>query len=111
MKVLTPEHVVEAYTEALAITRKMLEAAQAGEWEALVELEQSREKIVTELIAVEGSVAGSAELRGKKRELIQAIMSCDEEIRVLTQDWMRELRHILVSVNNTEKLNKTYKKG
>lgn len=89
----------------------MLVAAKAGEWEQLVEFEQSRESIVAELVTAEGSVVHTAELRAKKRELIQAIMTCDEEVRVLTQDWMLELRQILVNVSNTERLNKAYKKG
>ncbi len=40
--------------------------------------------------------------------LIQAIMGRDDEIRMLTQDWMRELREILASVNTEQRLSKTY---
>jgi hypothetical protein len=32
----------------------------------------------------------------------------DESIRLLTQDWMRELREILASVSNSQRLGKTY---
>ena len=35
-------------------------------------------------------------------------MQCDEQIEILTQDWMRELREVLGSINAEQKLSRTY---
>ena len=48
------------------------------------------------------------ELRARKRELIESIMRRDTEVRALTEDWMHELRDILASANNSQRLSKTY---
>jgi ABC-type transport system involved in cytochrome bd biosynthesis fused ATPase/permease subunit len=50
-------------------------------------------------------------LRARKRALIETIMARDAEVRSLTEDWMHELREILESAGNVQKLHKTYDQG
>jgi hypothetical protein len=63
---------------------------------------------VEEARSLENGQAGPVALRARKRELLQKILSRDEEIRILTQDWMHELREILDSASNTQRLNRAY---
>jgi flagellar protein FliT len=99
---------VNAWTEVLALTERMLDAARKSDWDGLVGLEQQRGKLIDEIGTLEQDPAMARSHRDRKRALIQAIMGRDDEIRLLTQDWMRELREILASVNTEQRLSKTY---
>jgi flagellar protein FliT len=99
---------VNAWTEVLALTERMLDAARKSDWDGLVGLEQQRGKLIDEIGTLEQDPAIARSHRDRKRALIQAIMGRDDEIRLLTQDWMRELREILASVNTEQRLSKTY---
>jgi hypothetical protein len=46
--------------------------------------------------------------RGRKREIMEQILRHDEQIQLLTQDWMHELREILGSVSQEHRLHRTY---
>ena len=106
---MASERIVTMYAEALALTERMLEAAQASDWEGLVRAEQARDRLVEEIRLQDVDPARSRpELRGRKRELIESIMRRDTEVRALTEDWMHELRDILASANNSQRLSKTY---
>jgi flagellar protein FliT len=99
---------VTAWEEVLALTDRMLEAARKSDWDGLVEIEQRRGRLIEEVSVLEKDPAAARTHRDRKRALIQAIMGRDDEIRMLTQDWMRELREILSSVNTEQRLSKTY---
>lgn len=106
---MASERIVTMYAEALALTERMLAAARSSDWEGLVRAEQERDRLVEEIRLQDVDPARSQpELRTRKRELIESIMRLDAEVRVLTEDWMHELRDILASANNTQRLSKTY---
>lgn len=100
--------VVNAWHEVLALTERMLDAARKSDWDGLVQLEQERGRLIEDIGALEKDPTMARAHRDRKRALIQAIMGRDDEIRMLTQDWMRELREILASVNTEQRLSKTY---
>ena len=100
--------VVNAWQEVLALTERMLDAARKSDWDGLVGLEQQRGRLIDDIGRLEKDAATARTHRDRKRALIQAIMGRDDEIRMLTQDWMRELREILASVNTEQRLSKTY---
>lgn len=104
------QKIIEAYEGAWALTQRMLDAARQSDWDQLVELEQQRSKIIEHLETLDTGVA-EGRWRERKRELIRATLSADEEIRTLTRDWMRELREVLNSLNAEQKLNRTYGSG
>lgn len=106
---MASERIVAMYADALALTERMLVAAKASDWEALVRVEQDRDRLVEE-IRLQDVDPGRAQpdLRTRKRELIESIMRLDVEVRTLTEDWMHELRDILASANNSQRLGKTY---
>lgn len=103
---MTSEGSLVAWEQALEATERMLDAARRGDWDGLVELERDRAKIVARLQASVESQTPT--VRERQRAIIQAMLAREEEIRVLSQDWMRELREILSSVNNSQRLGKTY---
>jgi len=100
--------VLQCYERALELTRAMLEAAQKGEWDALVQAERERAIVIDRIKALDPDPGRDAALRERKREIIVAIMNGDEQVQLLTQDWMHELREVLGSISATQRLNRTY---
>lgn len=105
---MNPDELLDLYRQALDLTQRMLTAARASDWDALVRLEVERDRLIEEVRRHDLDTPRSARLREQKRELLERIIAQDEEIRTLTQDWMRELRDILSNVNNVQRLSKTY---
>lgn len=99
---------MQHYERALELTHAMLEAAQKSDWSRLVGLEKERATLVDRLRELDVDPARDTHARERKRHLIQDIMQCDEQIEILTQDWMRELREVLGSINAEQKLSRTY---
>lgn len=96
------------YDKALELTRAMLDAAQKSDWDGLVALEKQRTVIIDHLRGVDTQPPRDLTARERKRELIQEIMRHDEQVQMLTQDWMRELREVLGSISAEHKLSRTY---
>jgi hypothetical protein len=99
---------MQRYEQALELTRAMLEAARRSDWDGLVGLEKERSALVDQLRELDVNPARDAETREQKRQVLRDIMECDEQIQILTQDWMRELREILGSVSAEKRLSRTY---
>jgi hypothetical protein len=99
---------MQHYERALELTHAMLEAAQKSDWDRLVGLEKERAVLVDRLRVLDVDPARDVRARERKRHLIQDIMQCDEQIDILTQDWMRELREVLGSLSAEQKLSRTY---
>jgi len=100
--------IMQRYEQALELTRAMLEAARRSDWDGLVGLEKERSALVDQLRELDVNPARDAETREQKRQVLRDIMECDEQIQILTQDWMRELREILGSVSAEKRLSRTY---
>ncbi len=101
--------VLADYEEALAITERMLECARAAQWDRLVELERERSGTMQRLRQRDPDPGRDTATRERKRVVLKRMIACDEEIAVLTQDWMGELRQILSAVDTTNKLARTYR--
>jgi hypothetical protein len=99
--------IMQRYEKALELTRAMLEAAQKSDWERLIALEQERGAIIDQLRELDRDPGRDASVRRRKRELIGDIMRCDEQVQVLTQDWMRELREVLGSIGAEQRLSRS----
>jgi hypothetical protein len=99
---------MQRYEKALELTRSMLDAAQKSEWERLVVLERDRATLINELRELDREPPRDARERDHKRVLLREIMQFDEQIEILTQDWMRELREVLGSISAEQRLSRTY---
>lgn len=104
---LVSEH-IDAYSQALALTDQMLDAARNSEWDRLVQLEIARGRLLDQIREANQGPPTSHEAGLQRRELIESILAKDEKIKLLTQDWMHELRDILGSATAQRLLNKTY---
>ena len=100
--------VLQCYERALEVTRAMLEAARASDWDRLVQLEQERARLVERLRLEDPDPGNDLASRDRKRELIVEMLRLDEQIQMLTQDWMHELRDVLGSIGDEQRLNRTY---
>ena len=100
--------VLQRYEKALELTQAMLEAAQKSDWDRMVALEKDRTAIIDELRHLDPEPGRDTQAISRKRELIQGILHCDEQIKILTQDWMRELREVLGSIRAEQRLSQTY---
>ncbi len=100
--------VLQCYERALELTRAMLEAAQKSEWDGLVQAERERTIVIDRIKELDPDPSRDVTLRERKRDIIVAIMDKDEQIQLLTQDWMHELREVLGSISTEQRLNRTY---
>lgn len=96
------------YDEIWRLTQKMLEAANQGEWDQLIELERTRAILTDVLMKQENEGLWESEEQSKKGELIRNILAADEEIKALTKSWMGELQEMLGSIGTEKKLSKAY---
>lgn len=96
------------YEQALEITQAMLAAARKGDWDALVQRERDRDRLIEQIRQQDPDPARDSAARDRKREIIVQILQGDEEIQLLTQDWMHELREVLRSIQTEQRLSRTY---
>jgi flagellar protein FliT len=105
---VTAASFLPAWEQALALTGLMLEAARSSDWDRLEHLERHRGQLLDALKGADRDPPITVDERTRKRRILEAILEQDETIRLLTQDWMRELRDILASTRNAQRLGKTY---
>jgi flagellar protein FliT len=99
---------VELYEEMSRVSARMVEAAQAGDWERLIELESGVSRLRDQLMAMPEEVdAGAADL-ARKRTLIERILDDDAEIRRHTEPWMEQVRHLLGDNQRLRELQRAY---
>ncbi len=102
------ERIIESYEAVLTLTRRMLDAARASRWDELIATEDERARLIDEISKIDLGGTVAPPQRDNKRELISTIMQQDAEIRILTQDWMHELRVVISSLNAQQRLHQTY---
>jgi flagellar protein FliT len=104
---MTAQDALAQYGEIQRVTQDMLAAAQAGDWEALVNLEAGRKAALASLMAEEIDYR-AAGLGAEKDACIQSILDMDRRIATLTEAWMGEMREMLAAVQSQRKLEKAY---
>jgi len=85
------------------LTGQMREAAERGEWDALISIEQQCSTLVAAMKPIDAEVTLDEVARQRKLELITKILADDAEIRNYTQIWMRQLQLSMQS-NRQEQL-------
>lgn len=96
------------YETLLALTGQMRMAAQEGEWDHLIELEQQCSRQVAAMKPVDERAALDETSRQRKIQLIKQILADDADIRNRTQAWMTQLQHIIQSNRKEQRLRQAY---
>lgn len=89
---MSPSQVVANYESLSALTGQMREAAEHGNWDELISIEQQRSELVAAVKPLDAEVKLDEAARQRKNQLISIILADDAEIRNLTQAWMGQLQ-------------------
>ncbi len=100
------------YQEMHALSARMVEAAQADDWERLTELEQGlaglRDMLIPEADLAKNGHPPVAEDLAQKALLIQSILANQDEIVRYTQPKMDEMRAVLGDAASRRRLDQAY---
>ena len=99
---------IEIYQEMSALSTNMVEAARIGNWERLVELEQSVARLRISLGTDDDNSRLSPSELDLKRLLIQRILDDDAEIRRYTEPWMEQVRQLLGGAVRRKQVEQAY---
>ncbi|MGV3741039.1 MAG: flagellar protein FliT [Burkholderiaceae bacterium] len=102
------QDILEVYENVATITTQMLAAARTGDWEQLAELESRCSSQVATLKQVDASITLTGSNRDKKVEIIRKILADDQEIRAITEPWMKQLSALMQSTGTERKLSQAY---
>ena len=99
---------LELYEEICALSERMVGAAQRGEWDELVDLEQRVAALRDRLLQAEDDSLTSIDA-SRKRALIQRILDDDAEVRRHTEPWMEHVRKFLGAGAQARRVNEAYR--
>jgi flagellar protein FliT len=105
---MNSSQIITTYEAIQATTGKMLVAAQNGEWDTLVILEQECRKLTEQLIQNKSEPELSDELLHKKVKIIHQVLEDDSKIRSITEPWMGKLNDILNTTGRKRDLHRAY---
>ena len=102
--------ILGVYSAAWSATQRMLEAARASEWDALIVLEQGRDALLAQVMQTpaQAPAPGDPHQAAETTRLIRGILAADQQIQGLTRAWMDEINGVLSSVQAEKKLLKAY---
>lgn len=99
---------VELYEEMGRISARMVDAARAGDWERLIELETGIAGLREQLMRMPLETGLPAADVARRRQLIERILDDDAEIRRHTEPWMEHVRHLLGDNKRLLELRRAY---
>jgi flagellar protein FliT len=99
---MSGQDIVSVYEAMAGISDQMLLAANANDWDRVVQLEQQCNACVRQLKAGGDSQPLAAPERVRKVNAIRKMLASDRQIRDLTQPWMAKLS-ALMNNNATER--------
>lgn len=100
--------IINIYEEILATTNKMLNAAQKGEWDNLIDLEKQCRELTSQLIESEKGFTLSWELQQKKIRIIHQVLDDDAQIRLITEPRMAKLQEMISTNTCKRNLQQAY---
>jgi len=99
--------VIDHYRQLSNITSQMRMAANQGEWDKLVELEQQCSQHVA-LMKQHDLAPLDESIRLQKVTLIQKILADDAAIRDQTLPWMAQLQHMINTSRSEQRVKQAY---
>ena len=105
---MTSQEILSVYEAMVALTEQMVQAAAAGDWDALVLLEQRCAAHVVRLKDALPPVDLDMGNRARKVEAIRKLLDDDRKIRDLTMPWMSRLSALINSTGTERRLASAY---
>lgn len=105
---MTGQEVLSEYAAVADLTGQMLAAAEAGDWDQLVLLEQRCTVHVDTLRREEATVTLNPQGRQAKVDCIKRILADDRRIRDLTMPWMAHLSALINNSGTQRRLANAY---
>jgi flagellar protein FliT len=102
---------IDLYEEMSQLSSRMVDAARAGEWDSLIELERDVTGLRNTLMAIPDDGNLPAGDLARKRSLIQRILEDDAEVRRHTEPWMEHVRQFLGDGLRRRDVEKAYAAG
>lgn len=102
------ENTVTLYEEVAHITKSMLVAAQAQDWEKLSTLEDQCSEYVERLKTFETEPPLTGDAYARKLASIKSILADDREIRDLVAPWMVKLNAMISTQKIEKRFSATY---
>jgi flagellar protein FliT len=102
---------IDLYEEMSQLSSRMVDAARAGEWDSLIELERDVTGLRNTLMAIPDDSDSPAGDMARKRSLIQRILDDDAEVRRHTEPWMEHVRQFLGDGLRRRDVEKAYAAG
>ena len=97
---------LDDYESLATLIGQMRTAANRGEWDRLIALEPQYRQRIAGITDADEMPDEAARLR--MVELLKKILSDDEKIRSETETWMTQLKVIMQSNQQAQRLNRTY---
>lgn len=85
------ERLIDYYLAIEDGSRKMLEAAQADDWDEVVRFESACAVLIEQLRERSRSMELAPEQRAEKKKIMQRILRMDAQMRLLADPWLDEL--------------------
>lgn len=105
---MTGQEVLSEYAAVADLTGQMRAAAEAGDWDQLVLLEQRCTRHVDTLKRCEAAVELNPSGRQAKIDCIRRILADDRRIRDLTTPWMAQLSALINNSGTQRRLANAY---
>jgi flagellar protein FliT len=103
------EHqILATYVRIARVTRQMLAAAQAGQWDQLTALEHECSGLFAPLLEHDRQPPAGPEYVRRKAELIRGILADDAQIRLLVEPQLETLSALLGSTRQKQRLVRAY---
>lgn len=99
---------IALYQEMGDLSSRMVDAARANDWEALVTLERSVAILRNSVINDNNNNNLSSRELKLKSQLIQRILADDAEVRRHTEPWMEHVRKFLGSSAKRQQVERAY---
>jgi hypothetical protein len=104
-------HLLALYAGIAELTRQMLAAARADEWETTIALGQACSVHLARLAASEDNLPRDAGYQHAKGELIRSALDNDAEIRLLVEPLQAQLLALIGHNGQRRRLHDTYVTG
>ena len=100
--------ILTIYEEMARLTRHMLLAARAADWDRLVTCEKACAAQFALLFAGESDQPRDAAFQRRKAELIRGMLDDDAQVRRLADPWLAQLSSLIGNTRQQSRLHRTY---